>query len=200
MTLSTRTRRRLGADARRRQLIELGLRLLSREPREQVAIDRIAEEAGVSRGLLFHYFPTKRAFHVAVVTAAADRLVELTEPDPALPAPERLRRGLEAYVGYVIENRELYVSLVRGAAGADEELQRVFDRTRGRIVDRIVASLGVAAATPLLRTAVRGWLALVEETTLDALRGGDVPHTDLVGLQEQALAALLEAAGVAPPG
>ena len=200
MTLSTRTRRRLGADARRRQLIELGLRLLSREPREQVAIDRIADEAGVSRGLLFHYFPTKRAFHVAVVTAAADRLVELTEPDPALPAPERLRRGLEAYVGYVIENRELYVSLVRGAAGADEELQRVFDRTRGRIVDRIVASLGVAAATPLLRTAVRGWLALVEETTLDALRGGDVPHTDLVGLQEQALAALLEAAGVAPPG
>ncbi|HSR22664.1 MAG TPA: TetR/AcrR family transcriptional regulator, partial [Candidatus Eisenbacteria bacterium] len=188
MAVSTGPRRRLDPDARRRQLIELGLRLLSRAPREQVAIDRIAEEAGVSRGLLFHYFPTKRDFHVAVVTAAAERLVRVTEPDPGLPAPERLRRSLEAYVRYVIENRELYVSLVRGAAGADEELQRVFDRTRGHIVERIVANLNITGAAPLLRTALRGWLALVEETTLDALRGGDVAHDDLVGLQQRALA------------
>jgi AcrR family transcriptional regulator len=198
MTLSTGSRRRLDPDARRRQLIELGLRILSREPREQVPIDRIAEEAGVSRGLLFHYFATKRDFHVAVVTEAAERLIEVTQPEPGLPAPERLRRSLEAYVRYVIENRELYVSLVRGAAGADEELQRVFDRTRGRIVERIVVNLGVAGPSPLLRTALRGWLALVEETTLDALGGGDVAHGDLVGLQQLALATLLGAAGVAP--
>lgn len=198
MAVSAGSRRRLGADVRRAQLIELGLRLLSREPREQVAIDRIAAEAGISRGLLFHYFPTKRHFHVAVVVAAAERLVEVVAPDPALPPPERLRRSLEAYVAYVTENRELYVSLVRGAAGADEELQAVFDRTRGRLAEGMAADLG-DTGTPLLRTALRGWLALVEETTLDALRAGDVGHAHLVGLQQAALASLLEAIGVTPP-
>lgn len=198
MAVSAGSRRRLDADARRAQLIELGLRLLSREPREQVAIDRIAAEAGISRGLLFHYFPTKRHFHVAVVTAAAERLVEVVAPDPALPPPERLRRSLEAYVAYVIENRDLYVSLVRGAAGADEELQAVFDRTRGRLAERMAADLG-ATGSPLLRTALRGWLALVEETTLDALRAGDIAHADLVRLQQAALATLLEAMEFRPP-
>jgi AcrR family transcriptional regulator len=198
MAVSAGSRRRLDADARRAQLIELGLRLLSREPREHVAIDRIAAEAGISRGLLFHYFPTKRHFHVAVVTAAAERLVEVVATDPALPPAERLRRGLEAYVGYVTENRDLYVSLVRGAAGADEELQAVFDRTRGRLAERMMADLG-ADGGPLLRTALRGWLALVEETTLEALRRGDIPHAGLVGLQQAALAGLLEALGIRPP-
>jgi AcrR family transcriptional regulator len=194
MPVSAGARRRLAPDARRQQLIELGLRILSREPREQVAIDRIAEEAGISRGLLFHYFPTKRDFHLAVVGAAADRLIEVTEPDPALPPLERLGRSLEAYVDYVIENRDLYVSLVRGAAGGDEELQRVFDRTRSRIAERVAANLDVPAAGPLLRTALRGWLALVEETTLDALRHGDVDRAALVELQRRALPGLVEAA------
>jgi AcrR family transcriptional regulator len=194
MPSSATSRRRLDPDARRQQLIELGLRILSREPREQVAIDRIAQEAGISRGLLFHYFPTKRDFHVAVVTAAAEQLVEMVTSDPALPAPERLARSLEAYVDYVVENRDLYVSLVRGAAGADEELQRVFDRTRGLIADRMAASLDTRAGPsgPLIRTALRGWLALVEETTLDWLRHGDVSRAELICLQRQALRGLLE--------
>jgi len=194
MSASAPTRRRLDPDARRRQLIELGLRLLARHPSAEVPIDRIAEEAGISRGLLFHYFPTKRDFHVAVVTAAAELLVDVTDPGAA-PPQERLRRSLEAYVDYVTENRELYVALVRGAAGADEELQRVFDRTRGRFAQRALDILGRPDAGPLLRTAVRGWLALVEETTLDAPRTGGVDRAALVDLQERVLAGVLEAAG-----
>src|SRR5215467_12837685 len=128
MTIAVR--RRLDADARRRQLIELGLAMLSREPREQVAIDRIAEAAGISRGLLFHYFPTKRDYHVAVVRAAAERMLEVTEPDPDVPLDERLRVSLTAYIAFVEDNHALYVSLVRGAAGRDEELQEIFDETR----------------------------------------------------------------------
>lgn len=194
MSASAPTRRRLDPDARRRQLIELGLRLLARQPSAEVPIDRIAEEAGISRGLLFHYFPTKRDFHVAVVTAAAELLVDVTDPGAA-PPQERLRRSLEAYVDYVTENRELYVALVRGAAGADEELQRVFDRTRGRFAERALAILGRPDAGPLLRTAVRGWLALVEETTLDAPRTGAIDRAALVDLQERVLAGVLAAAG-----
>lgn len=184
-------RRRLDADARRRQLIELGLAMLSREPREQVAIDRIAEAAGISRGLLFHYFPTKRDYHVAVVRAAAERMLEVTEPDPSVPLVDRLRASLTAYIAFVEDNRALYVSLVRGAAGRDEELQEIFDETRARIAARVLSNLEVAGESPALRTLLRGWIAFVEESTLDWLRHRDLAREALVSLQERALVSLL---------
>src|SRR5947209_18989886 len=112
MTETAPRRVRLDADARRSQLIELGLTMLSGQPLERVAIDDIAEAAGISRGLLFHYFPSKRHFHVAVVQAAADRLMALTEPEPE-PEPNdgtpadgtaRLRAARGVFVDHVTDN------------------------------------------------------------------------------------------------
>src|SRR5437588_11511900 len=98
------TARRLTRPERRRQLVELGLEMLSSEPRELVALDRISEVAGISRGLLFHYFPTKRDFHVAVVEAACDRLLARTEPDTGLAPAEQLRASLDSFMQFVGEH------------------------------------------------------------------------------------------------
>jgi AcrR family transcriptional regulator len=189
--------RRLSRADRRQQLVELGLDLLSREPRELVALDRISELAGISRGLLFHYFPTKRDYHLAVVGAACARLLERTEPDPGLPPADRLRASLDAYVRFVEENVALYRALIRGAAGADQELEAVIDRTRQAIARRVFDYLQVAEAAPLLRNAVRGWIGFVEESTLDWLRHGDVDRRALVELQGSALESSLARAGSA---
>lgn len=190
------SRRRLDAEARRRQLIDVGLEVLSREPREQVATDRIAEAAGISRGLLFHYFPTKRAYHVAVVQAAADRLLEVITPDPEMPPRTRLRQSLVAYIGFVSANEALYVSLVRGAAGRDDGLREIFEKTRAEIVERVVGNLGLHSGPPLLQLALYGWIGFVEESTLDWLRRRDVPREQLVGLQEEVLLRAVAPAGV----
>jgi AcrR family transcriptional regulator len=194
VTIETRGRTRLDPEARRAQLIELGLEMLSRQPREQVAIDRIAEAAGISRGLLFHYFPTKRAYHLAVVRAAADRMLAVTEPDADLPLIQRLRSGLEAYVDYVMQNEALYVSLVRGAAGGDDELQAVFDRTRARVAERVLDAIGLDENDPAVRVALRGWVGFVEEATLDWLRHHDLERDVLVDLHQQTLVSAIEAA------
>jgi AcrR family transcriptional regulator len=202
----SKTRVRLEADARRTQLIELGLTMLSGQPLERVAIDDIAEAAGVSRGLLFHYFPSKRHFHVAVVQAAADRLLALTEPEPdgddgaAVDGTARLRTALAVFVDYVTDNEALYVSLVRGAAGGDPDFQSIFEDTRSRIAARIIDALGLPAPAPALRTAVRGWVGFVEEATLDWLRHRDIDRGTLIGLAEQTLIAAVLAAGVTVPG
>ena len=121
----------------------LGLEMLATKPLPQVGIDAIAAAAGISRGLLFHYFPSKRDFHVAVVRAAADELLARTAPDPALPLLGRLRAGLEAFIDYVGENPDAYVALVRGAAGSDEDLHAVFDDTRAAICRRVHDALGL---------------------------------------------------------
>lgn len=169
--------------------------MLSSEPRELVALDRISEVAGISRGLLFHYFPTKRDYHIAVVEAACARLLQRTEPDPALAPADRLRASLDAFIEFVRENEELYRALIRGAAGADGELESVFDRTRGAIAKRVFDQLEVRRPEPLARNALRGWIGFVEESTLDWLRHADLDRRELVELQGAALEAVLTAAG-----
>lgn len=192
-------RRRLEREDRRRQLVELGLDMLSRRPRELVAIDRIAEVAGISRGLLFHYFPTKRDYHVAVVEAACARLLERTEPDLGLPPEQRLRQSLEAYLDFMSANQELYRALIRGALGADPELERIFNETREAIVARVLLYLGLEDPPALLRASLLGWVGFVEESTLDWLRRGDLEREGLVELQGRLLEEAVTAAGVQIP-
>ena len=186
-------RRRLAPGARRRQLIELGLEAMAAESREAVSLDRISEAAGISRGLLFHYFPSKREYHAAVVAAAAQRLLEATEPDPDLPLESRLHSALDAYLTFVEANEGLYRALVRGSAGGDPELRAIFDRTRDQLVSRAAAQLG-AEASPALRLALRGWQAFVEEVALEWTRRRELERGSLVELMERAFYVAVEAA------
>src|ERR671930_555067 len=94
------TRTRLDVEERRAQLLDMGLELFSTRPYDEVWIEEIAERAGVSRGLLYHYFPTKRDFFVAVVRSAVDEVYGLTEPDESLEPLERLRASVESYLDY----------------------------------------------------------------------------------------------------
>ncbi|MBV9412203.1 MAG: TetR/AcrR family transcriptional regulator [Acidimicrobiia bacterium] len=193
--MATRTRAaRLDPEERRAQLIELGLRMLSSESADRVPVDEIAEAAGISRGLLFHYFPTKRDFYVAVAREAARRLLEVTEPDPELDHMERLHASLAAYVDYVADNEALYIALVRGASGSDKELQAISEETRAESARRVIEALGLVDADPVVRTAVRGWVGFIEETTLDWLRNRDLERDHLLAVQEQVLVHALEAA------
>src|SRR4029450_495334 len=140
--------------------------MLSTRSLDQLAIEDIAAAAGISRGLLFHYFPSKRDFHEAVVRAGAAALLRCTEPDRDLPYIEQLRAGVEAFVDYVVENRDSYVSLLRGAAGGDLNLRALFDDTRSGVAARVIDGLGADSVPHQVRLAVRGWVAFGEEVIL----------------------------------
>jgi AcrR family transcriptional regulator len=184
------SRTRLDPEARRAQLVGLGLQMLSSRPLDKVAIDDIAAEAGISRGLLFHYFPTKRDFHVAVARAVADDLLTRTAADPELPAMARLRAGVEAFVDHVTANRDAYVALIRGSAGGDPAVMEVFEETRVAFTDRVLDGLP-APHPPRLRAAVRGWVAFTEEVTVDWLSLGALERDEVVDLIDDALVALV---------
>ncbi|MFC7613457.1 TetR/AcrR family transcriptional regulator [Actinokineospora soli] len=85
VTRPTRTRRT--AEDRRRQLVGIGLRMLTTRPIHDITVDDVAAEAGIARSLLFHYFPTKQDFYVEVVRAAGRRMLRATRVDPDTPAP-----------------------------------------------------------------------------------------------------------------
>ncbi|WP_090969740.1 TetR/AcrR family transcriptional regulator [Nocardioides exalbidus] len=84
-------RRRLSAQERRRQLVGIGLSKIVEKPIQDLSMDDIAAEAGISRGLLFHYFPTKTDFYLACIAAAGRRMLRTTAPDEDLPGRRRSR-------------------------------------------------------------------------------------------------------------
>ncbi|WP_327115912.1 TetR/AcrR family transcriptional regulator [Nocardia sp. NBC_01730] len=180
MTKSQSARARLSKEDRRRQLIGIGLRLLVTRPIHEMAIDEVAAEAGISRGLLFHYFPTKRDYYIAVVRAAGNRLLKHAQAPEAGDSRERVWGIAEGFVGFVRRRRESYVALERAAAGGDDRVLQVFADVRDTLVDRVLDAAGERDATALVRLAVRGWLAMAEEMALEA--ADDVTMDRLVEL------------------
>lgn len=197
MTSSTKPaaakRVRLSPDARREQLLDLGVRMLATRTLEDLSIDALAEQAGISRGLLFHYFKNKQDFHRAVVQRAADNLLARTRPDVSLPPAERLALSLEHYVDYVLANRQSYISLVRGAAGGDPALLEIFDHTRAVLTSRVTDHLEVfgVADTPAVRLLARGWSALVEEAVLSWVADPLLSKQELLRVLATSLPAVL---------
>src|ERR1700750_21555 len=96
--------RRLDVDERRRQLLERGAELFTSHRYDELSMSRIAAEVGISKSLLYHYFPSKRAFFEATLAAWADELRERTEPDPELAPAEQLSASLDAFLSLVEDN------------------------------------------------------------------------------------------------
>ena len=202
--MTTTSRTRLSPEQRREQLLDLGVRLLAHRSLDELSIDLLAEEAGISRGLLYHYFGSKQAFHEAVVRHAADDLIAQTTPPTEGEPLERLLTSVTAYVDYVIANHEGYVSLVKAAAGGNESLRAIYEDARSALNGRIFredARLNsgegeIIPDIPANRLVVRGWSAMVEELVLswiDDPRG--VTRDELLAIITGSLPAIV---GVTP--
>ncbi|MCX6471189.1 MAG: TetR/AcrR family transcriptional regulator [Corynebacteriales bacterium] len=185
MTQAKRTR--MSPEARREQLISHGMSMLSDRPLDQLTIDAIAESVGVSRALLFHYFESKHDFHVAIAREQSRRMLECTEPDLSLEDPIAiLRASMSEFVDYVSANRHVYLTMLRGAVGADPAMQEVFTDTRRVMAQRVLDRAGSLdiTPTPMIRIAVDGWMAFVEEVVVAWL-------TDDDGIRREALLDLI---------
>lgn len=169
-------RTRLQVDIRRQQLLELGLQLFANRTYDGLSIDEIAKAAGVSKGLLYHYFPSKRALYVAAVSAAAEQLLEETDIDKhgagAKPDPEGVREVLRAFLRYVSRRRTEYVFLLSGGIGSDSEVGEILEGTRQALVQRMLTRLSRFGVidNPPTRLRLRGWIGFLEASTLDWLQ------------------------------
>jgi AcrR family transcriptional regulator len=165
-------RRRLSPEDRRNELLELGAEVFGQRPYDEVRIDEIAERAGVSRALMYHYFPDKRAFFAAVVRAEGERLFEATNtpPQPGLDLFGELRAGVLAYVHYDEQHPHGAWAAYMGMGRSDPVLRGIEDIDNDRQANRIMARLTEAAGGPLdskldrdVRVLVYGWLAYTFE-------------------------------------
>jgi AcrR family transcriptional regulator len=198
--MRTEKRTRLDPVARRAQLIELGVEMLATRTLDELSVEDIAQKAGISRGLLFHYFASKQEFHVEVARAAAAALLTRTEPDTSQAPIDALRGALAAFIAYVEENPDNYKSLVRGAASGDADMRAIFDATRSTMAGRVIAvlaDLGLPLG-PAAELAVHGWVAFTEECVIRSLEGAVRDRDALLDLLTRALPALVLASSDQP--
>ena len=186
-------RRRLSAQDRRRQLVAIGLAKIVEKPIQDLSMDDIATEAGISRGLLFHYFPTKNDFYLACIAAAGRRMLRTTAPDEGLPGEQQVEMVTRLMVEQIERRRDFYLALVHGHGVADPRVSEVMDSVRAGSTDRVVSALGVPERQ---RDVVRAWWAYTEDRALtwSAVPTGErpVPVSELVEECVAALHALLQ--------
>ena len=185
---------RLENDERRRRLLELGARLFTENAYDEISMSQIARAAGISKALLYHYFPSKRDYFVATLAGGAEELRARVEPDPDLPPPQALAGAVDAYLAWIEENAEAYEKLLR-SAGAVPEVRELVEGVRAATADRIVEGLD-AADNPRARTAARGWLWFMDGACLDWIAHRDLERAELHGLLLGTLAGALMSAGV----
>jgi AcrR family transcriptional regulator len=198
------SRRRLSPDDRRKELLALGAEVFGQRPYDEVRIDEIAERAGVSRALMYHYFPDKRAFFAAVVRAEGERLFEATNapPDPDASLFDQLRSGVLAYLRYDEEHPHGAWAAYMGMGRSDPVLRGIEDidndRQANRIVNRINAAVGEEMDSKVerdLRITIYGWLAFTFEMCRQRLID---PSIDAALVADACAHALLDAIGRVP--
>lgn len=189
-------RRRLSAKERRRQLVGIGLAKIVEKPIQDLSMDDIAAEAGISRGLLFHYFPTKTDFYLACIAAAGRRMLRTTAPDEELPGEAQVETMTRLMIEQIERRRAFYLALVHGHGVADPRVSEVMDSVREGSTQRVMVALGVPERQ---RAVVRAWWAYTEDRALtwSAVPTGERP-VSLSELVEECVAALHALLGLGP--
>ncbi|MCX5038245.1 TetR/AcrR family transcriptional regulator [Streptomyces sp. ARC32] len=190
--MTTGVRRRMGVEERRQQLIGVALDLFSRRSPDEVSIDEIASAAGISRPLVYHYFPGKLSLYEAALQRAADDLAaRFAEPRQG-PLGARLLRVMGRYFDFVDEHGPGFSALMRGGpAVGSSTTNALVDSVRQAAYVQILSHLDVTEPPARLELVVRSWVSLAESTALIWLDGRRVPRAELERQLVHDFAALL---------
>jgi AcrR family transcriptional regulator len=189
---------RLQTDERRRQLLEAGALVFTEHSYDDASMAEVARAAGISKGLLYHYFPSKRDLFVATLEAAAAELREITQPDPALPLPEQLVGALDAYLRWIEEHADSYVKLLESATSSDD-VRSYMAQMRANTVERMLELLVRSGDPASVRTALHGFLWFIDGACLDWLANRDLTRDQLRDMLATAFAGAIGAAAQAGP-
>ncbi|MEU6483815.1 TetR/AcrR family transcriptional regulator [Streptomyces sp. NPDC046887] len=178
--MTSGVRRRMGVEERRRQLIGVALELFSKRSPDEVSIDEIAAAAGISRPLVYHYFPGKQSLYEAALRRAADELAARFSEPRTGPLGVRLRRVMRRFFDFVEDHGPGFAALMRGGpAVGSTATNAMIAEVRQAAYEQILAHLEVETPSARLELCVRSWVSLAESTALLWLDGRRVPRAEL---------------------
>ncbi|WP_344406359.1 TetR/AcrR family transcriptional regulator [Streptomyces longisporus] len=187
--MTTGVRRRMGVEERRQQLIGVALELFSQRSPDDVSIDEIAAAAGISRPLVYHYFPGKLSLYEAALKRAAEDLAGRFKEPQEGPLGARLLRAMRRFFDFVDDHGPGFSALMRGgpavSVGGAHSMSHtsatnaLIDSVRQAAYEQILSHLGVQDPPARLELVVRSWISLAESTALIWLDGRRIPRAEL---------------------
>ena len=182
---------------RRERLLTVGVREFGRGDYAEISTERIAEQAGVAQGLLFHYFKTKRNFWEEVMGRIFDEheaaFAANTHRDPV----RWLREELELFLFGLTEYPP---SVLMAGTGSNLDHSAIANARQERAAARLVERMGIAEPSPMLHVALRGWVAFSLGAARNWLQTPAVTRAQILVLLTETLHGTLEQVAALDPG
>lgn len=184
-------RQRLSPERRREQLLDATLTLAAGGDLGALSVEDIARRAGVSVGLLYHYFPNKQALVTATVQRAAEAFLDDLRAAATGEPLERLTRGLAAYLDHVEAQPIGWRAILLATSG---ELKEIGDEVEEASLDLALEAMGVHEPSPTLVLAIRGWMQMERSVCLLWLEHGEIERSAIEDVLVSSFLAVLTAA------
>jgi AcrR family transcriptional regulator len=154
--------------------------MFAEKPYDDVMVQDIAAAAGVSRALMYHYFPSKRELYVAIFQRASNGFLARVSRDQQLPLAEQLATALEAHIQSLVDHPFEAVTINRITSSDDPAIQAIVAEELNvvghRLVDQLVAHGRPRGAGEIL---VEGWLAFVRAACVKWSHSQNISREDL---------------------
>lgn len=194
----TSRRTRLSPQARREQLIEIGASIFAERAFDDVFLEEVAERAGVSRALIYHYFPNKRDFHGAVIRHSLQSSFEMTAPDLDLPPERWLPDGIDKLLGVAEGNADAFRAVHASRNSHDESVREAIRDGRDAQITRICEVVSPdRPPSAMMRASVDAWIELLDALIIKWLDGDEVDRSSVVEVASGALTGTLIATFIA---
>ena len=164
---------RLDPGQRRDQILDAANTLFAARAYDEVSIEDIAGSAGVTRGLVHHYFGGRKQVYIALLERLGAQREERLRGPVGRGARARVADTVSRWLEWTEANRTIWLATIaRGEDIADPEVRRAV----AGLVRRAVALLAVhhadiAEDSPRLRHALECWTGLNRAATRRWLHG-----------------------------
>jgi AcrR family transcriptional regulator len=190
-----KTARRLPPAERRDQLAGVALEVAARRGYNGTTLEEVAERAGVTRNLLYHYFPRGRLdLFLAAVELAGEQLTGDWVTDPDVPLDERLAANFARVVDFALEPTDAWLVHRQAGVPGEPEIEEIDRRYREVVIAAIAENhFGTTDPGPYERLALEGFLGY-SDRVLDECRERGLERDRVIGILARTLLATVEAA------
>lgn len=171
--------RRLEPDRRREQILACAIKLFGERPYSAVSTTELAREAGVARGLINHYFGTKRDLYLEVVRQMVTVPEHAVRRLPKGSLAERVDGAVAWFLDMVSVHPKTWLAAIGAGVGDDPEVERILAEADDIAADRVLEAVDLAdlvADREELRAMIRTYGALVKSAAREWLVRQSMPR------------------------
>jgi len=173
-------RRRLEPDARREQILTVAVRLFGEHGWADVSTGDVARGAGVARGLVNHYFGTKKELYLEVIrvmlTVPEEALTRLPEAD----LPTRVDDIVTWFLDVVSRHSTTWLAAITaGGLSGDTDVDRVIAEAVDVAANRVLTAVGLDDRGGARHAMARAYVGLATSTAREWLQRGELTRAQV---------------------